>query len=84
MLRDAERFWNLFLFGQLSSSDTTIGEANIVCQLEKYILRLVSAPAPIPSHTFVSVRIQLFIFLYLVNTTINIRLMRLYCFFSSH
>ncbi|VDL98872.1 unnamed protein product [Schistocephalus solidus] len=50
---DLSSFWELFLFGRTPTEDVSKAELQIVTEVEKWILRLTSAPTPFPGHTYV-------------------------------
>lgn len=52
-----ENFWDLFLYGEWNDQNVTNAEALIAVQLEKWILRLLSTPAPVPGSTFIKLKL---------------------------
>ncbi|EUB62225.1 MAP kinase-activating death domain protein [Echinococcus granulosus] len=53
-----ENFWDLFLYGEWNDQNVTNAEALIAVQLEKWILRLLSTPAPVPGSTFIKILLR--------------------------
>ncbi|KAL5966833.1 MAP kinase-activating death domain protein, partial [Taenia solium] len=52
-----ENFWDLFLYGEWDDQNITNAEALIAVQLERWILRLLSTPAPVPGCTFINLKL---------------------------
>ncbi|KAL5110112.1 MAP kinase-activating death domain protein [Taenia crassiceps] len=52
-----ENFWDLFLYGEWDDQNITNAEALIAIQLERWILRLLSTPAPVPGCTFINLKL---------------------------
>ncbi|KAM3172720.1 hypothetical protein ACTXT7_013954 [Hymenolepis weldensis] len=57
-ISNPENFWDIFFYNNLTKHSTTNCEALIAIQFEKWILRLLSTPAPVPGNTFI--RLKLF------------------------
>ncbi|VDM16576.1 unnamed protein product [Hydatigera taeniaeformis] len=52
-----ENFWDLFLYGEWDERNITNAEALIAVQLERWILRLLSTPAPVPGCTYINLKL---------------------------
>ncbi|BHF66379.1 hypothetical protein SprV_0200939600 [Sparganum proliferum] len=50
---DISSFWDMFLFGHTPNGDVSKAELQIATEIEKWILRLTSAPAPVPGYTYI-------------------------------
>ncbi|VDN97198.1 unnamed protein product [Rodentolepis nana] len=53
-----ENFWEIFFYNDLTENNITNCEVLIAIEFEKWILRLLSTPAPVPGNTFI--RLKLF------------------------